>query len=134
MRSKRAVAAAFVAGLACLAAGSVVVASRYYYLLSAAERCNDPDLLVYRLDGVHRLVFGDRVALLVNTQEHVVVSLPVAGRRWGSVGLWPRDQTKGVVLGDGVKGDIDDFYRFDARGVDIVYTSGSEQNVLRVDL
>jgi hypothetical protein len=127
-------AAVFVAGVACLGAGGGFVANRYYYLLSAAERCNDPDLLVYRLDGVHRLVFGDRVALLINTQEHVVVSLPVAGRRWGSVGLWPRDEAKGVVLGDGVQGYIDDSYHFDARGVDIVYTSGSKRNAVRVEL
>src|SRR5262245_10761183 len=84
-----------------------------------AQPSSNPDLVMYRLDDVHRLLLGHDAALLINTQERVVVMLSSAARRLGPIVLWPRDVMQGVVLGDGVKGDEADSYHFGDGSVDI---------------
>ena len=80
------------------------------------------------------MVFGKDVALLINTQEKVVLSLSIVGLRYGGVLLWPRDSMRGVVLGDPVKGNENDSYRFAGHGVDIVYSTRTTRNLLHVEL
>lgn len=52
----------------------VGVRHRYYVLISG-QRTSDPDLVVYQVDDVHRVVVGSDVALLINTEERVVLEL-----------------------------------------------------------
>ena len=106
----------------------------YCYIVFSGHRTSDPGLVIYRLDDIHRLLVGDHAALLINTQEQVVVSLSASyGRRLGPVLLWPRD-ARGVVLGDGVKGDVRDSYHFVDGGVDIRYGSAIARHDLHVTL
>lgn len=84
--------------------------------------------------GARKVVFGNGVALLINTQERVVLSLSIVGRRYGGVLLWPRDSMRGVVLGDPVKGNEDDSYRCTGHGVDVVYSTRARRNLLHVEL
>ena len=106
-----------------------------YYVLIPGQRTSDPDLVVYQVDDVHRMVVGSDVALLINTEERVVLELPYAFvRRLGPVALYPRDALRGVVLGDGVKGDERDSYHFGDGGVDIRYGPGDKKRDLHVPL
>ena|SRR6185295_967914 len=98
----------------------------YYYILFSGQGTSDPEFMIYRLDDAHRLLVGSDAALLINTQEQVVQSLsPSHGRRLGAVVLWRRDARHGVVLGDGIKGDVGDSYHFVDGGVDIRYGSAT---------
>jgi len=114
--------------------GVMLLAHHYCHVLIFADRSSNPELLVYRVDDRHRLVLGRDVALLIDTQERVVLSLHDVGRRWGGITLWPRDALKGVVLGDGVKGDERDSYQFGVAGVDIQYATPVENYALHVAL
>jgi hypothetical protein len=120
----------------CLGGGLCFFALRhYYYILFPGQRTIDPEFVIYRLDDTRRLLVGSDTALLINTEQQVVVSLsPSHGRRLGAVVLWPRDATHGVVLGDGVKGDVRDSYRFVNGGVDIRYGSTTAKRDLHVKL
>jgi hypothetical protein len=111
----------------CLASMLCFFALRhYYYIMFSGQRTSDPEFVIYRLDDAHRLLVGSDAALLINTQEKVVLSLsPSHGRRMGAVVLWRRDATRGVVLGDGVKGDVGDSFHFVDGGVDIRYGSAT---------
>jgi hypothetical protein len=125
-----------VIGALCLAATfSVAAASHYCYILVSGQRTSAPEFVMYRLDDVRRFLLGKDVALLINTQERVVLSVsPTFGRRFGPFVLWPRDSMRGVVLGDGVKGDERDSYRFAEGGVEIHYSGGTGKHDLRVTL
>jgi hypothetical protein len=120
----------------CLVSGLCFIALRHrYYILFSGQRTSDPEFVIYQLDEVHRLLVGSDAALLINTQQQVVVSLsPHHGRRLGPVVLWPRDTTRGVVLGDGVKGDVRDSYHFADGSVDIRYGSANAKRDLHVTL
>ena len=123
-------------GALCLATTfSIVAASHYCYVLVSWQRSSDRDFVAYRIDDVRRLLLGKDVALLINTQERVVLSVsPTFGRRLGPIVLWPRDSMRGVVLGDGVKGDERDSYRFADDGVDIHCSAGTGKRDLHVTL
>jgi hypothetical protein len=125
-----------VIGVLCLAATfSVVAVSHYCYVLVSWQRSNDRDFVAYRIDDARRFLLGKHVALLINTQERVVLSVsPTFGRRIGPVVLWPRDSMRGVVLGDGLKGDEGDSYRFVDDGVDIHCSGGTGTHDLHVTL
>ncbi len=120
----------------CLMSALSFFALRHrYYILFSGQRTSEPEVVMYRLDDVHRLLVGSDAALLINTQQQVVVSLsPSYGRRLGQVVLWPRDATHGVVLGDGVKGDVRDSYHFVDGGVDIRYGGANAKRDLHVTL
>lgn len=105
-----------------------------YYLLVFGQRTSDPDLVAYQVDDVHRLVVGNHTALLINTEERVVLEPSWFGKRLGPVVLWPRDALVGVVLGDGVKGDERDGYHFGNDRVDIRYGPGDKKRDLHVSL
>ena len=117
---------------AALASAMWFVMSQYHIGVFAVVS-SDPAFLVYRVSRGRRLVLGRDVALLINKEERVVLSLSCVGHKWGPIVLWPRDEMRGVVLGDAVKGDSADTYRFDANGVDISYATSGRNN-LRVPL
>jgi hypothetical protein len=107
----------------------------YCYILVWGQQASDPAFISYRLDDARRLVIGRDVALLINIREQVVLSLsPSFGRKLGPVVFWPRDSTRGVVLGDPDKGSVEDGYRFGERGVSIQYSDGYAQHDLHVPL
>ena len=107
----------------------------FYYVLIFGQRTSDPDLVVYRVDDVHRVVVGSHVALLINTEERVVLELQHAfAKHLGPVALYRRDALVGVVLGDGVKGDERDSYHFGNGSVDIRYGPGDKKRELHVPL
>ena len=133
MMLRRSVAPAAVILICAILLGFVLVRSNYYICMSS-ESSNDPDLLVYQVDGARKLIFGRDVALLVNAQEKVVLSLSVVGRTYGSLLLWPRDSIQGVVLGDPVQGNVNDTYQFGVNGVDVVYSTSTRKYVLHVRL
>lgn len=111
-----------------------VVRDRYCVLISS-QRTSDPDLAVYQVDPVTRLVVGSDVALLIDTQVHVVRELsPTFATRLGPVVVYHRDALRGPVLGDGVKGDERDSYDFGNGGVDIRYGPGDKKRDLHVPL
>jgi hypothetical protein len=60
----------------CLASAICFFTLSRYYILYSGKRTSDPELVMYRLDEVHRLLVGSDAALLINTQERVVVSRP----------------------------------------------------------
>jgi hypothetical protein len=112
----------------------LAVKSRYYVLISG-QRTSVPDLVVYQIDDVHRVVAGSDVALLINIQERVVLELQDGfAKHLGPVFLYKRDALVGVVLGDGVKGDERDGYHFVDGGVDIRFGPGERKRELHVPL
>lgn len=107
----------------------------FYYVLISGQRTSDPDLAVYQVDDVTRLVVGSDAALLIDTQERVVRELsPTFATQLGPVVLYHRDALRGPVLGDGVKGDERDSYHFGNGGVDIRYGPGDKKRDLHVTL
>jgi len=119
-------------GVAAGVSSALLVHGHYIRLPDGAIQ---PGILDYKLDDSRRLILGRDVALLINVQQRVVVSLsPSAGRRLGNAVFWPRDRTRGVILGDGVKGNEEDRYLFHDDQVDIRFATDATTYVLRVPL
>jgi hypothetical protein len=115
--------------------GITFAVRHYYYILVSGQPSSNPAFVSYRLDDARRLLVGSDATLLINIRERVVLSLsPSDGQRLGPVVLWRRDATRGVVLGDPVKGSEEDSYLFNDRGVNIRYTSAAARHDLHVPL
>jgi hypothetical protein len=123
-----AVAALAVVALAVGLASQVLFVSAWPVHLARAQ------MDVYRVDEHRLLVMGADQALLINTQERVVVRLSMLGRRYGPLVMWPRSSLKGVVLGDGVKGNEAESFSFDPVGVTIRYETRGRPASVRIPL
>jgi len=108
--------------------------SHYHFIVFSSRPTSDPEFVMYRLDDVYRVVIQGQAALLINTKERVVVRLGASSGRWlGPVLFWPHD-ARGVVLGDGVQGDVRDSYHYADGGVDIRFGSATEKHDVHVTL
>jgi hypothetical protein len=122
-----------VAGLAVVAL-AVGLAGRFLFVSARPVHLARVQMDVYRVDENRLLVMGAEQVFLINTQERVVVRLSWFGRRYGPVVMWPRSSLKGVVLGDGVKGNEAESFAFDPAGVTIRYEAHGRPASVRVPL
>jgi len=83
-------------------------------------RYSTPDLKVFRLPDEHVVAWVSQRWLVVNLREHCVVrvSSPML-LEIGPLALIRLDRLRGVLLGDGVKGNEDEGWIFEADGVDV---------------
>ncbi len=113
---------------------AVGLASRFLFVSVRPVHLARAQMDVYRVDENRLLVMGAEQAFLINTEERVVVRLTSLSRRYGPLVVWPRSSLKGVVLGDGVKGNEAESFSFDPVGVTIRYEAHGRPASVRVPL
>ena len=87
---------------------------------------------VYRVDSARLVAIGADQIFLINKADHVVVRPSALGHCYGPLLVWPRSSLKGVIVGDGVKGDEAESFSFDPAGVTIRYQTGGHLQIVRV--